>query len=226
MEAKQHFDEGINEIIFLNDKSKNDQDNYKVYNKVIILLLCAKLEKYIKDSTKEYIEIISSMKLTKDKLPNELLIELIKNELTKINSKTVDKYIFDKDCKERAKIFSLIWDTKFTLNHISKEEFAISITNNGTTAFENIYKKIGFQNIITKLENYEETTTISGITTSYTYSFDEYINKIINMRHNIIHDDATPNITINEINLYVNIFKDFVNKIDNILSLSIEKIKN
>ena len=214
MQAKENFDNSISEVTYLNVKSKTDISHYKVYFKVIILLLCAKLEKYVKDSTNEYLDALLSKGLSKEQLPEKLVVELIKNELLKVKDKTVEKYVNDDKCKDRAKVFSLIWDAKYILKNIYKNELVVSISNNGTTAFEDAYKKVGFPDIIKNLPDYEQHTTMAGITTSLSFSIYDTINKIISMRHQIIHDDATPSVTINDINLYAAICKDFVSKMD------------
>lgn len=214
MQAKENFDNSISEVTYLNVKSKTDISHDKVYFKVIILLLCAKLEKYVKDSTNEYLDSLLSKGLSKEQLPEKLVVELIKNELLKVKDKTVEKYVNDDKCKDRAKVFSLIWDTKYILKNIYKNELVVSISNNGTTAFEDAYKKVGFPDIIKNLPDYEQHTTMAGITTSLSFSIYDTINKIISMRHQIIHDDATPSVTINDIDLYVAICKDFVSKMD------------
>lgn len=214
MQAKEIFDASISEVTYLNDKSKTDEAHDKVYFKVIILLLCAKLEKYVKDSTNEYLDSLLSKGLSKEQLPEKFVIELIKNELIKVKDKTVEKYVHDEKCKDRAKVFSLIWDTKYILRHIPKNELVVSISNNGTTAFEDAYKKVGFPDIIKNLPDYEQQTAMAGITTSLSFSISDTINKIIAMRNQIIHEDATPSVTINDIDLYAAICKDFASKID------------
>lgn len=224
MQAKEKFDFSIGEVIYLNDKSKTDVDNDKIYFKVIILLLCAKLEKYVKDSANEYLNRLISKALPKEQLPEKLVIEIIKNELLKIKDKTVENYMHDDTCKNRAKVFSLIWDSKYILKNLSKNEFELSITNNGTNAFESVYKKIGFSDIIKNLPDYEQQTDMEDITTSVSFSINDTINKIVAMRHQIIHEDATPNITIHDIELYVAICKDFVSKIDEKLTAQIASL--
>ena len=106
MQAKENFDNSISEVTYLNMKSKTDISHDKVYFKVIILLLCAKLEKYVKDSTNEYLDSLLSKGLSKEQLPEKLVVELIKNELLKVKDKTVEKYVNDEKCKDRAKAVS------------------------------------------------------------------------------------------------------------------------
>ena len=221
MQAKKNFDDSISEVAYLNNKSKTDTNGDKIYFKVIILLLCAKLEKFVKDSINEYIDSLLSKSLTKEQLPETFVLEIIKNELLKVEDMKIEKYITDERCKDRAKVFSLIWDTKYILKHITKSEFVVSISNNGTNAFENAYKKIGFPNIIKSLPDYEQQTDMVDVTTSVSHSICNTINKIIAMRNKIIHDDATPSVTINDVDLFVAICTDFVTKIDAILTESL-----
>lgn len=216
MQAKIDFDESIKEVTYLNTLSESDAKNDKIYFKVIILLLCAKLEKFVKDSTNEYIDLLLEKKLTKDKLPEKFIIEIIKNELSKIQNDSVENYIHNERSKERSKIFSLIWDEKYSLDSLQKKDFVVSISNNGTTAFEDTYKKIGFTDIIKNLLDYQQEDEDSGlvITTSTKHPISNTINKVVKIRHEIIHDDATPSITKNDVDLYVEIFKEFVKQVD------------
>lgn len=225
MQAKVDFDESINEVSYLNTLSESDSKNDKIYFKVIILLLCAKLEKFVKDSTNEYIDLLLEKKLPKNKLPDKFIIEIIKNELSKIQKDSVEHYINNERSKERSKIFSMIWDDKFCLDSLQKKDFVVSISNNGTTAFEDTYKKIGFPDIIKNLLDYQREDDVSGlITTSTKYSLSDTINKVIKIRHEIIHDDATPPITKNDVDLYVEIFKEFVNQINRELEKGLQDI--
>ena len=225
MQAKLDFDKSINEVIYLNTLSESDDKNDKIYFKVIILLLCAKLEKFVKDSTNEYIDALLRKRLSKDKLPEKLVVEIIKNELSKIQNDSVERYMHNEISKKRSKVLSLLWDNEYSLDVLQKNDFVISISNNGTTAFEDTYKKIGLPDIIKNLSDYQQEDAVSdSITTSTKYPISETINKVISMRHKIIHDDATPAITKYEVDLYVEIFKEFVKQINDELEKEVSKL--
>ena len=170
MQAKIDFDTNINEVVYLNNISRQDSKNDKIYFKVIILLLSAKLEKYVKDSTKEYINTILKFHLTKDKLPQKFVKEIIKNELKFIEDKSIEKYLNNDNCKKRAQIFSLIWDARYKLHDLGQDDFVISISNNGTNAFKETYKKIGFDNMIEQLSDYTEESDVSDLETTTKHS--------------------------------------------------------
>ena len=224
MRARDKFGESIAEIVYLNEKAKDDSTNDKIYFKSIVLLLCAKLEQYVKDSTKEYIDALLEAELTKSTFPEKFIVEIINNELSKIQERGVETYIKNDRCKERARIFSLIWDESYKIIGLPKEEFAVSISNNGTTAFTDTYKKIRLPDIIKNLKDYSKNTETMGVSTTITRSVPDTINKLICMRNNIIHDDATPPITSNEILLYIEIGEDFVKQIDDILVSELQTV--
>lgn len=221
MQAKIAFDDSIQEVTYLNDIAISDTAHDKIYFKSIILLLSAKLEKFIKDSTKEYIDELLKLNLTKDTLPEKFVFQILKNELNRINNTQLEKYISNERNQSRAKVLSLIWDSKFILKDLEKDEFAISLSNNGTTAFEDIYSKIGFPNIINDIKDYVQNEEFSTIT----ISVKDQINKIVRIRNEIIHDDATPTLPKKDIDLFIEISKFFVDQIDTVLSSNLNEIK-
>lgn len=108
------------------------------------------------------------------------------------------------------------------LKNIAKEEFAISISNNGTTVFEDIYSKIGFPNVIKEIKDYVQNDDVTTIS----ISVKDQINRIIRIRHEIIHDDATPNLSPKDIELFIEVSKCFVEQIDDVLSYNLTEIKS
>ena len=221
MQSKINFDDSIQEVTYLNKVALEDANHDKIYFKVIILLLCAKLERYVKDSTKEYIDELLELNLTREALPEKFVLQILKNELQKINDVTLEKYLLNDKYRARSGVLSLIWDPKYVLKDIAKEEFAISISNNGTNAFEDMYSKIGFQNIIKEIKDYVQNDDVTTIS----ISVKDQINRIIRIRHEIIHDDATPNLSPKDIDLFIEVSKCFVEQIDAVLSSNITEIK-
>lgn len=221
MQSKINFDDSIQEVTYLNKVALEDANHDKIYFKVIILLLCAKIERYVKDSTKEYIDELLELNLTREALPEKFVLQILKNELQKINDVTLEKYLLNDKYRARSGVLSLIWDPKYVLKDIAKEEFAISISNNGTNAFEDMYSKIGFQNIIKEIKDYVQNDDVTTIS----ISVKDQINRIIRIRHEIIHDDATPNLSPKDIDLFIEVSKCFVEQIDAVLSSNIAEIK-
>lgn len=222
MQSKINFDDSIQEVTYLNKVALEDADHDKIYFKVIILLLCAKLERYVKDSAKEYIDTLLELNLTRDTLPEKFVLQILKNELQKIDDVTLEKYYSNDKYRARSSVLSLIWDPKFVLKNIAKEEFAISISNNGTTVFEDIYSKIGFPNVIKEIKDYVQNDDVTTIS----ISVKDQINRIIRIRHEIIHDDATPNLSPKDIELFIEVSKCFVEQIDDVLSYNLTEIKS
>lgn len=228
MQSKFDFEQSITEIDWLNSQSKNESkqrtNNEKIYYKAIVLLLCAKLEKFVKDSANEYYKTLLSYKLSADKWPENFILEILDNEIDLIKEKTIKNYK-NKIHVDLKKNLSLFWDEKYVIKNLHNT-FSISISNNGTTEFKKAYKKIGYPDIIEQLKEFEQVKDNFGIKTRISISIVDTINKVINMRHNIIHDDACPPITEEDIDKYIEVFKSFVEQIDEKLSTELKRIKN
>lgn len=121
MQSKINFDDSIQEVTYLNKVALEDADHDKTYFKVIILLLCAKLERYVKDSAKEYIDTLLELNLTRDTLPEKFVLQILKNELQKIDDVTLEKYYSNDKYRARSSVLSLIWDPKFVLKILQKK---------------------------------------------------------------------------------------------------------
>ena len=63
-ESKDKFAKSIKEVEYLNSICKKETKYDYIFFKAIILLLSAKLEKFVKDSTKEYINELISYNVT------------------------------------------------------------------------------------------------------------------------------------------------------------------
>lgn len=76
------------------------------------------------------------------------------------------------------------------------------------------------------MEDFKTEEGIFGMVSTLTsYSIPNTINKIVRMRNEIIHEDATPSITENDVDLFINISKDFISKVDHVLAASMDNIK-
>lgn len=103
MQAKNLFDEKISKIELLNNASR-DASEERTYFKVIVLLLCAKLEKYVKDSANEYVQEIVNLKAKKKIIPEKLVLEILKNEILRINDIKIENYYGKEKYKKKQKI--------------------------------------------------------------------------------------------------------------------------
>lgn len=221
MKAKYDFKSSITEIQNLTSKidgSKNDNTLFKS----IVLLLCAKLEKYVKDSVFEYVKNLSDLKLKAKYFPQAFLDCVIQNEIDFAYDKKAARYI-EKHSK-RAKTFCAVFDKETILDNINAEELVISISNNNSIRIQNIYSKIGFEDLTGTIKDYKQENSYGGAETITSFPILDTINKVISIRHEIIHEDATPPLTTSVVQLYTEIFIEFVNQIDNLLAASINTI--
>ncbi|MFI3166275.1 MAG: MAE_28990/MAE_18760 family HEPN-like nuclease [Bacillota bacterium] len=228
MEARDKFNESIDEVKILVKKAEQDEINSNVYFKSCVLLMCAKLEKYVKDSTKEYFEDILNLGLSAKFIPHEIKVAVIENEINFITNKTVSKYISEPNFIKRSEQFALIWNKKYSLKDVNYDEYTVSIANNGETAFKKCYYKVGLHDIMDGLNDYEkkQDPLLGGIETKESYGITTVINKIIYIRHNIIHDDAQVQITSSDLTIYIDVVSSFVTQIDERLESKVNEMKS
>jgi len=224
MISKTVFEKSIQEIELINNNVSDDNKNCLTYYKVIILFLCTKLEKYVVDSAKEYIIGIKNKGIKSKLLPNGLKELILQNELDKIQKVGIHKYSIGNEYKNGAVNFSLIWDDSFVISYLDEDDFYIELSKHGTNTINDMYKKIGFDALVEKVPNYEIIDIVAGVSTIVSNSVENILNKIVGMRNNIIHQDATPSITKQDIELFIQVSKHFVVWIDKYLDKELAKI--
>ena len=224
MESKDRFLESIKEVETINNNIDDKKEDSITYFKAIILFLCTKLEKYTTDSAKEYIIEIKNKRIVSSKIPTELKRCIVQNEIDKINKYGLYHFFEKEEYKKHAENISLMWDDNYVLSSINEDEFYIELSSHGTNVINDLYKKIGFDSLISEVDNYDVEMAIAGVTSVMSYTVSNEINRIVGMRNNIIHEDATPNVTKQDIDLFISISKHFVLWIDNFLSEKVQLV--
>ena len=228
MQATNDFNKSIKELNYLTDLSKNIDlenvnDSNTVVKKAIVLLLCAKLERFVKDITNEYIHKILDKKLKSNNVPLGLKKEIYKMEINLINT-DFDNYFRTNKNKKYLRNFSLFWDDNYIINEL-RDDFSISISNNGTTEFRKIFKRIGFKDMLDDIPDFTTSEEdVCGVSTIQSFPIINRIDSMISKRHKIIHDDENPNLTNSEIDIYINVVKMFTENVDKKFEESLEKL--
>lgn len=227
MKSKDDFLNSLNEVVELNDmaeldeiKSFNNVYNNSTIYKSIILLLVAKMEKYVKDSAADYFDEIIKKNVKAQELPQKFKNELVMRLASQIENNHINN-CNKEEYKKNIKNISIAWDDNVTISNIDVDN-KLPMSSHGTTEIENIYKKLGFDNILSTIPDIEILSPL-GVTKTLV-SVKDKINSLIGLRHNIIHSDATPSITKEDVNLFINVITNFVNFIDLKLDESLKNI--
>ena len=208
-EATDSFYDTIGEVLFLKDKaieaSHNDQDNIRMlYLKLSVVNSVIKFQVFIESILKEYKYKVTQMSVRNRELPIHLRLNWLKIALE-------DKKLLS--CLNDPTTYS---ETKLTeVRQLLYSKYSISHDNRSMTSnLEfNIKFPMGKQGLKQLKKLFKQ---INGEDVFVNFSSDENrINEILNMRHNIVHDDTNPT-TLSEAKIveYVDFFKGLVEEID------------
>lgn len=206
------FNDDFNELNILFEQAKNDENN-TIYLKSIIIMLVVKLEAFVEDSVVNFVVQLKKIKVKN--IPQKIKNEIAKNVLKKVSDVDTNKLINYVDV---IKIIAILWDDKFDFKNLDYD-FSIKVTNHGGKGINDVFQKIGIDDILNKIDEIDIEDTI--------YTVSNEINKLINWRHLIIHDNIkTLNATIQDLEIIKKIVLHFFGLVDTKLKEVLENIRN
>jgi len=205
-ESKAEFDEAIKEIVILityAKKNKKSSNKYAIFNKASIVLLCAKFEAFIEEFLEDYAfkHMKNSSNKELDSFIYEHIIDIIVSDL---ELKKSDKSKRKICIQEIVSLCSEV-EIKPVENFRIKAKF--NYGKHGQDEVKRLLTAFGFKEFAE-----DETTKL----------FFNKFNGLNNIRNNIIHEDATPSLTHQDVEDYMKIMNDFV---QNLTRLGIQKLE-
>ncbi|MBA5792631.1 hypothetical protein H1R17_01175 [Flavobacterium sp. xlx-214] len=190
------FNEALKEIQVLLDNAimvESDMLKYGTFNKASIVLLCGKFESFIESFLEEYCyEIISNY-------TNAKLEENIKHHLTDVLISELEKKKNNKT--KRVEVISK-FNKLYGDNEILCNDYPIdckfSYGKHGEGEVKKLLKRFGFETFAESEEN---------------KVFFEKFNSLNYLRNNILHEDSTPSLTHNDVELHINLILEFISNL-------------
>lgn len=196
---------------------------YSIFNKACLLFLVAKFEVFLEEAVTEYI-----FKLEKMKLPTTHIPEIIKLHSAKhlINEQFLSSLENRKPSAiARLKELSLLWNTSHILETI-KIDSSFDYGKHGQNAISKLFARIGIDDIFKECVIYETQESLSEDTmTSLPIDVATDVNSMTGIRNNILHTDATPNLTHWQILEYTKHLILFANKLVTVLDASLSNLR-
>lgn len=226
LESDKDFEVALREVSVLYSVARKSQGNhleYKTYNKSALLLLIAKFEHCLENMIQDYINNINKFNLEAQFIPIG-----IKRSHTLFKLKNYQALV-NQSSKEFKRLFEdigFLWISQKHYNDL-KVDTKFSFGRHGEEELEKLLKKIGFDNIFLKIKVHKKVMDVS-VTKGFRrekIDFKGILNSIIHQRHNIIHEDATPNLTHEDIYKYQVYITQFIKKLSKLLQRNLEKLK-
>jgi len=194
IDAITQFEEACGEIHILIDYSKKNRANFKRYaafNKAAIVLLCAKFEACLESFLEEYAyyHLNNSSNLTLNRDIFDHLVDCI-IDLLEFNKKNKSKRKINiKELTELCGTSEVKPLSRYPIN--SK----LRLGKHGQTEVERLLTSFGFALYVDN----EETKV-----------FFRSFNSLNNIRNNIVHEDATPSLTHQDVQNYLVVVSKFI----------------
>src|ERR1700744_289693 len=194
IEAVEEFQEACDEIHLLikySEKNSKDFKKYATFNKAAVVLLCAKFEAFLENFLEEYAfyHLNKSSNLSVDRFIYNHIVDCI------INIIELQKGKPDKRKERILKLAVLCGEVE--VRPISNYDFdpKLKFGKHGQGEVERLLKVFGF---------------VEYVNLDSVKSFFITFNSLNSIRNNIIHEDATPSLTHQNVKSYLNSVKVFI----------------
>jgi hypothetical protein len=182
-----------------------DEAKYAAYNKSALLLLSGKFENFVEAVAEEYVFIVNNLNLRSSKIPDVMKLHhsyALLNKLENARKNGQD------DAKKILEEIGAVWVTNVNFNKLDIE-CKFNYGKHGEKELKKLFIPIGIDDIFEAVEinfckeNVEDDEKLQKI------DFKGVFNSVMNMRNNILHQNASPNLTLDRIREYQGIFKMF-----------------
>lgn len=216
----QESEEEVTSLLVLAKENQKEESTYSACNKSALLLLLAKFESFLESISSEYVEFINNSNLKSTKIPIRLKVEHSLCKLENCGLKSISKK------REIFEEIGLLWGVSRKFCNLDLK-LKFSYGNHGSNEIEKLFCKIGFEDIFSKVKVYKKVLNISPTKRSKNeeIEFRGKVDSATGMRNNIIHQDATPNLTHLDVCGYHDTFSAFALGLSKLLIKSLKKIR-
>ncbi len=207
-EFERSLDE-VDQILLLAEKLDENPINTSVVaalNKSALLLLAGKFESFAENLAEQYIFELNALALRPAFLPP---IIRLKHTLAAMPPQSIfENPVREQDVIDYFNKISPLWNDATDTNLPIVIECRLSYGKHGSKELTKLFHRIGIDGIPEKVLLHRAVETESGETTERV-NFSATLTSVIEMRNNILHEDASPSLTSSSMKDYAAIFRDF-----------------
>ena len=212
----------VNILVRVAESNQNKPEEYTIFNKACLLFLVAKFEVFLENVVAEY-----AFRLEKLRLPAIHFPEIIKLHCAR---HLIDEQFLvalenlKSSAAERLRELSCFWHSTHQLESI-KIDNSFDYGTHGQNAITRLFARIGIEDIFKECAVYEARELLSeGTESQRPVDIAADVNSMTGIRNNILHNDATPNLTHWQIVAYRQHLILFADKLIELLGKSLEEL--
>ncbi len=189
--------------------TSDEEIKYATFNKSALLLLTGKFENFAETIAEQYVFIINSLELCPNQIPEVLRVKHTRKSIKGIESKQ------DNDMVAIIQNLGTLWATDEKFGGLSID-CTFSYGKHGEKELKKLFANIGIENIFDEVKIYHPEKSL--LSDENLVDFQGIFNSITHMRNNILHQNATPDLTMSTVRDYRTYFEAFADELAVILN--------
>lgn len=212
-----------NLVELLNKSIQKKDNNVTVLEKAIIVLMVTKFEVFLENKTSEWFNYLKQDEMnTSNNLSSTIKQEIIMSTISDVYEELRNGKISNKN-KSKLNNFNILTDDFYPLSKLDIE-FKITLSSHGSTEISKLLKKIGIEDVFNLMEQHEEKKNkeelLGDISLTVKFDYEGNINKLVNYRNMVIHEDNLSSVSYSDLNEFINsvnllsvIVEDYIRKV-------------
>jgi len=223
--SQKDFKEALEEVdilIKLADEHAEDDIKYSLFLKSGILFLATKFETFVEDTISEYVHKICRLKLKVSQLPDDILLSALNYHLT-------DEFI-NLLRQRNNKVYSQIncLTPFFKDNEVIEQiniDHKFSYGRHGAKLIEKLFERIGHYDIFNQCKICISNESMLSDEPLLSYiNLSGQINALTGIRNGIIHENKSPNLSVQQITEYRDNITSFVHLLSIMLKSELNQL--
>jgi hypothetical protein len=208
-ESLRDFNESLNEVDLLcdaADRAQNDPRCSSVFNKAALLLIAGKFEAFAESIAEEFVFLVNDRALVATKVP-----EILRLHHTFFALRGLETLKNPQKQAEAIDIFRQLGALWISVDKSLKLKLdcKLAFGRHGETQFVRMFQQLGISDIFDSIVVNEPLDIFAVEHEVQTVDFRGTLNSVTAMRNNILHEDASPNLTTPEIRRFRTQFQSF-----------------
>jgi hypothetical protein len=206
------------------DLHEENETEYAAFNKSALLLLTGKFENFAESIAEDYIACINYLQPCCDLISDALRLQHTFKLMANFETYK-QKHMHEKAVNAFTELGSLWMSNSNSVD--LKIDCKFSYGKHGETELKKLFSAIGIDNVFEVISVMkEQETLLGGEDSRFRIDFKGIFNSVTGLRNNILHQNASPNLTTPMIRNYKEDFKLFAQELENYLNNDLYRISN
>lgn len=196
----------VDALLYLADANEGHETRYAALNKAAILLLTGKFESFAELLAAEFIYHINALQPRPAAIPLPIRIRHSAGVVAELERLMPHSHKREKAAAKFEELASL-WGQSERFTNINVD-CKFSYGAHGEAELRKLFANLGFDDIFSEVQMFEVRETIDA-TVAVPVDFAGIFNSITNLRNNILHHDATAELTMQDVMGFRNLFEQY-----------------